>query len=94
MIEYKFEDDPNTACFTCKHVLDENAEILFVSHDEDDGAWQFLCGGEHTESDAKIVGIGQIINLHPEMNLLYEMPLGICAERVSSLSKWEFYKNA
>lgn len=45
-MKFPFSDAPNTACFTCCHVLEENKPILYVSHDED-GYWQFLCGGNH-----------------------------------------------
>jgi len=94
MREYKFKESQNTACFTCKHVLDGNADILYVSHDEDDGGWQFLCGDEHIGSDARIVGLGEIVSLHTEINYLFEMPLGVFAERSDSKSAWEFYKNS
>lgn len=43
-MKFPFSDTPNTACFTCRHVLEENRPIRYVSHDED-GYWQFLCGG-------------------------------------------------
>ena len=52
--KFPFSDAPNTACFTCCHVLEENKPILYVSHDED-GYWQFLCGGNHKEEDARVV---------------------------------------
>ncbi len=42
-----FADAPDTAVITCCHVTDDGAPVLYVSHDEDDGMWQFLCGGEH-----------------------------------------------
>lgn len=32
--EFPFADEPNTACFICCHVLEENEPILYVSHDE------------------------------------------------------------
>ena len=32
---FPFSDKPNTACFTCSHVLEEHKPILYVSHDED-----------------------------------------------------------
>ena len=94
MSEYKFIDAPNTACFTCSHVLNENADVLFVSHDSDDNGWQFLCGAEeHQTNDAKIVGLGEIVALHPELNYLFEMPVDICAVRTDSSSEWKFYIN-
>ena len=43
-MKFPFSDAPNTACFTCRHVLEENRPIRYVSHDED-GYWQFLCRG-------------------------------------------------
>lgn len=54
--KFPFSDAPNTACFTCCHVLEENKPILYVSHDED-GYWQFLCGGNHKEEDARVVSL-------------------------------------
>lgn len=55
-MKFPFSDAPNTACFTCRHVLEENRPIRYVSHDED-GYWQFLCGGNHTEEDARVVSL-------------------------------------
>ena len=52
--KFPFSDAPNTACFTCCHVLEENKPILYVSHDED-GYWQFLCGGNHKEDRKSVV---------------------------------------
>ena len=55
-MKFPFSDAPNTACFTCRHVLEENRPIRYVSHDED-GYWQFLCGGNHTAEDARVVSL-------------------------------------
>ncbi len=35
---YPFSDAPNTAVFICSYILDSGEDILFVSHDTDDGA--------------------------------------------------------
>lgn len=32
-MKFPFSDEPNTACFTCRHVLEENRPIRYVSHD-------------------------------------------------------------
>ena len=53
-MKFPFSDAPNTACFTCCHVLDENKPILYVSHDED-GYWQFLSEldyGEYAKAES------------------------------------------
>ena len=93
MAEYLFTDPSNTACISCTHVTIEGHDILFVSHDADDGMWQFLCGSnEHTEDDGVIVGLGEIVNLDPGLNEIADMPLGICGERKSKGDEWKFYK--
>ena len=48
-MKFPFSDEPNTACFTCRHVLEENRPIRYVSHDED-GYWP---GAENSFSSAK-----------------------------------------
>ena len=54
--KFPFEDSPDTACITCYHVLEGYKPILYVSHDED-GYWQFLCGENHKEEDARVVSL-------------------------------------
>lgn len=68
-------------------------KILFVSHDADDGAWQFLCGKEHNESDARIVSLKYVLDLDPTIVNLKDLPLGHCAERESKNDKWVIAKN-
>ena len=85
--EFPFADAPNTACFTCRHVLEENKPILYVSHDED-GYWQFLCGGNHTEEDARIVSLALIISIDETMSDLAELGYGYYAEAESPTSDW------
>ena len=46
-MKFPFYDAPNTATITCCHILENGEPILYVSHDEDDGMWQFLCGKAH-----------------------------------------------
>ena len=52
-MEFPFYDAPNTATIICCHIINGEEPILFVSHDEDDGMWQFLCGKAHETDDAK-----------------------------------------
>ena len=90
---FPFSDAPNTAVFICSHILDGKEKILFVSHDADDGAWQFLCGKEHNESDARIVSLKYVLDLDPTIVNLKDLPLGHCAERESKNDKWVIAKN-
>ncbi len=86
--EWPFSDPQNVAAVSCVHILQGHA-ILRVTHDEDDGSWQLLCGGPHATEDAKIVCLGCMVKREPELLRLANLPLGWCAERVSEKSEWQ-----
>ena len=87
MKSFPFSDKPNTACFTCSHVLDENKPILFVSHD-DDGYWSFLCGGSHTEKEFRLVALSEILEIDSSMADLAGLNYGEFAEAEDAKSDW------
>ena len=60
-IKWPFTDASNTAVFTTRDVIEEGKPILLVTHDQDDGAWQFHTGKTVPASDAKIVALDEII---------------------------------
>ena len=84
---FPFNDTPNTACFTCCHVLEEHKPILYVCHDED-GYWQFLCGCNHNEDDARIVSLADILEIDESMADLAELDYGEYAEAEDETSDW------
>lgn len=87
--EYKFKEAENTACFVCDHVLSKQRPILYAAHDKEDGSWQFLCGqDDHTETNAKIISLKHATKIDLTINDLYEMPLGVGAERKNTKDKW------
>ena len=86
-IAFPFADAPNTATFTCCHVLNKERPILHVSHDED-GYWQFLCGAEHSEEEARIVSLLEILQLDPGVSDLAQMERGCYAESNDENSPW------
>lgn len=85
--DFPFLDPPDTACFTCRHVLDEHRPILYVSHDED-GYWQFLCGDTHEEDDARIVSLASILKIDASMAALAGLDHGEYAEADDPESDW------
>jgi hypothetical protein len=90
---YKFKEPENTACFTCDHVLSKQRPILYASHDSEDGTWQFMCGqDDHTEANAKIISLKQATEIDPTINDLFEMPMGVGAERETIDTKWKPFK--
>ena len=54
-MDFPFYDVPNTATIICCHIIDDGKPILYVSHDEDDGMWQFLCGSTHDIDEARMI---------------------------------------
>lgn len=86
---FAFSEEPNTAVFTCAHVLTDGHPVLHVSHDAD-GDWQFLCREEepHETADARIVGLCEIVKLDPTLNQLAEMCTAHEATRDSVTSPW------
>jgi len=55
MMEWKFSDPPNVAVFTHRKIVDRTSLIVHVSHDQSDGAWQFLPTDAPDASNAALV---------------------------------------
>ncbi|TVZ08642.1 hypothetical protein JM80_1141 [Cellulophaga sp. RHA_52] len=90
--EFKFSDPENKAVFTCNHVTDEKSPILYATHDSD-GDWQFLCGqNDHAEENAKIISLKNAVELDNTLNELFEMPIGVGAERNGIGEKWNPFR--
>ncbi len=86
--QWPFEDAPNTAVFTTKSVTSGDEPILHVSHDADDGAWQFLGLDVLTEESASIVGLKTILGMDKSIGDLADLPLGWHARRDSVSGAW------
>ena len=84
-----FDDAPNTMAIICSHVLEQGDSILYVSHDEDDGMWQFLCGSSHEISDAKLVALEEVFALDNSIAKIADMPRGCIAMRQNKQSNWK-----
>ena len=91
-MNFQFSEPENTAVITCCHIIDNGADILYVSHDAEDGMWQFLCGGTHTQEQARVVSLNEIFALDNTVSELADMPCGYIAQRKSKHSKWKIKK--
>ena len=87
-MKYPFADPPNTVCITCCHIIDGTDYIRFVSHDVEDGMWQFLCGRKHETEDARLVSLESIFEIDNSVGELADMPCGHQAERDTKSSIW------
>lgn len=86
---WTFQDAPNTAVFTTRSLIEEEAWVYYVSHDASDGAWQFLPpDGPGAIEDARIVGLEEMTRLEPRLLELCDLPLGWHAWREQPDAAW------
>lgn len=83
-----FDEPKNVAAITTRQVILEGSPILFVSHADDDGSWQFLTGSIFSVTDGMVVALHEIIELDPTVCELADLPLGWDAHRDSVGSPW------
>ncbi|WP_199884110.1 hypothetical protein [Anaerosinus massiliensis] len=90
MIDEKwlFEDGKNVMVMTTKNIIKNHTAIVYVSHDEEDGMWQFHDGLDVDMNDAMLVSLEEIITLDSELMKLYDLPIGWIAWRDNKDSVW------
>ena len=88
MSDWPFEDAPNTAVITTAGILAGTDPILRVTHDADDGGWQFLPGREVTSADARIVALSRIRKSDPSVDELADLAEGWLALREHTGAPW------
>ena len=89
MRDWPFEDAPNTASITTRQVLEAGAPILRVTHDADDGSWQFLCGTTDDPADARVIGLGRMYARDATLGELADLPEGSQAWRAAPDQPWQ-----
>jgi hypothetical protein len=85
---WPFADPENVAAICCVHVLERTRPILYVTHDEDDGGWQLLCGSSHEPSEGRVVCLGCVVQHDKSLLGLSDLPLGWCADRPAADQPW------
>lgn len=88
-MDFKFLEPENVAVFTTKDVL-KGAPILYVYHNDDDGAWQFHSTADPDMGAAVLVAFSEITRIDPTVNDLYFLPYGGRAWRNSPQDDWEY----
>lgn len=73
--------------------MNKESSILLVSHDEDDGMWEFLDGDDINEEEAMIVSLLEIAQIDITVNQIADLPLGWIAYRENVYSEWVKQKN-
>lgn len=88
-MEWKFQDSPNVAVITNQKIVSGGDWIAYVTHDEDDGGWQFHNREPLNEEDAAIVSLRSIIELDGSIGELSDLPLGWHAWRERKDAQWQ-----
>jgi hypothetical protein len=89
-----FAEPHNVAVITTSGIIKRKYPILYVSHDADDGSWQFHSGAEINIEEAKVISLSEIIELDKSLLALADLPLGWIAIRISPDSFWQYSKLA
>ncbi|TRX15894.1 DUF2185 domain-containing protein [Flavobacterium franklandianum] len=90
----EFKDPLNTAVFTTKYVIEENKDITYVTHELEDGSWQFFSDDKFEDFTkvALLVSIENIIKRDKTVLEIADLPLGCYAKRKNRTEKWEIFK--
>ncbi|WP_338337227.1 hypothetical protein [Marseilla massiliensis] len=78
----------NKPVLSTRFVVEQNSPILYVYLD-DDGDWQCLGGEEVDESDARIISIGELLELDPTLTTVPDLEKGESASRTNKQGQWQ-----
>jgi hypothetical protein len=85
---WPFAEPETTEVITLERIVRGASPVLLVTHDEDDGGWQFLDGGQVFEDEAVVVLLGEIVQLDPALLELADLPRGHYAWRPGGGRGW------
>lgn len=90
---WPFSDPKNLACITAIDVLDGRKPIGLVTHDVDDGSWQFLPfdgvgDDDDTGSTRRVISLEETTKIEPCILELADLPVGWIAYRESIAKGW------
>ena len=91
---FAFKNAPNTACIVCQHVLDGKNPITFISHDEEDGMWQFLCSEDHILEDVRLISLAEAFQIDESISQAADLPRGFVMERTEAKGRWKAYSSS
>ena len=92
LFNWKFPDPPHTRVFLSKTVHEGTEAVTYVSHDEDDGSWQFL-GDSMSDGGGPVIScFHHPIDNDPSLGELADLPLGWWAERDKPGNEWKRHK--
>jgi hypothetical protein len=86
--DWSFPVPVDAEVITTRFVLDDGRPILRVSHDDDDGTWQLLCGTTTRGADGRVGCLGCLAAKDPTLGELADLPRGWVAHREAAGAPW------
>jgi uncharacterized protein DUF4262 len=94
LFNWKFPDDPHARVFLSEKVHKGAEPVTYVSHDTEDGAWQFL-GDSMSDGGGPVIScFHHPIDRDPSLAELADLPLGWYARRPKVGESWTRKKHA
>src|SRR6266550_5100333 len=94
LFNWKFPDDPHARVFLSETVHKATESVTYVSHDAEDGAWQFL-GDSMSDGGGSVIScFHHPIDRDPSLAELADLPLGSYAERDGVGEPWTRKKHS
>jgi len=88
LFNWKFPDPPHTSAFLSETIHNGTEDVTYVSHDVEDGAWQFL-GDSMSDGGGPVLScLHHPIDRDPSLAELADLPLGWYATRGKVGESW------
>ena len=87
-MSWPFNDPENRAAMTTRDVMCEREPILLVTHDEDDGCWQFISASGAIYERAMMVCLREVVEIDSSLRELADLPRGWEATRAGPGAPW------
>ncbi len=89
MRTWEFHDPRNLAVLVNRAIVRGNDWTAYVSHDADDGGWQFHGSNPHVSAeDMMVISLHEMYTLDPSISALVDLPLGWRAWREMKDGEW------
>ena len=88
---WKFDQGPNMACIACRSVL-AGRPVLVATHYEDDHSWAFMDGEPADTATALVVAMSEVVDHHPDLHEIADLPPGWSARRVAAGEPWSKHR--
>ncbi len=87
--DWRFAEPPSTVVVTLERILRGDSSLSLVTHDSEDGGWQFLDGEQVFEEDGTTVLLGEMVQFDPSLLELGDLAAGWYAWRDTPDQPWE-----